>query len=93
EAVRLGSLSSLQPANVRLRRAIRNLEAARDNVRYPLLFDPQTSGGLLASMRPEAAQACLRALHELGYEQAAIIGRVTAESDHLEPVTLISRPH
>ncbi|MDA1100316.1 MAG: selenide, water dikinase SelD [Proteobacteria bacterium] len=93
ETVRLGILSSLQPANVRLRRAIRNLEATRDNIRYPLIFDPQTSGGLLASIRPEEAQACLRALHDLGYDQAAIIGRVTAESEHLEPVTLISRPH
>ncbi len=93
ETVRLGILSSLQPANVRLRRAIRNLEAARDNLRYPLIFDPQTSGGLLASMPPDRAQTCLRALHDLGYDQAAIIGRVTAESEHLEPITLISRPH
>ena len=93
ETVRLGILSSLQPANVRLRRAIRNMESAREHIRYPLIFDPQTSGGLLASMPPESAQYCLRALYALGYDKAAIIGRVTAESDHLEPVTLISRPH
>ena len=93
ETVRLGILSSLQPANVRLRRAIRNLNGARKHERYPLIFDPQTSGGLLASLPAERAQSCLRALRDLGYAKAAIIGRVTAESDHLEPVTLISRPN
>ena len=93
ETVRLGILSSLQPANVRLRRAIRNLNAAGKHERYPLIFDPQTSGGLLASLPAERAQSCLRALRDLGYAKAAIVGRVTAESDHLEPVTLISRPN
>jgi selenide,water dikinase len=93
ETVRLGILSSLQPANVRLRRAIRNLTEAQNHERYPLVFDPQTSGGLLASLPAERAESCLRALRDLGYAEAAIIGRVMAQSDHLEPVTLISRPH
>ncbi|MBT7760206.1 MAG: selenide, water dikinase SelD [Rhodospirillaceae bacterium] len=90
DTVRLGILSSLQPANVRLRRAIRNMAAARENERYPLLFDPQTSGGLLASIQPEAAAACLQELHDLGYEHAAIVGRVHEETDHLEPLTLVA---
>ncbi len=93
ETVRLGILSSLQPANVRLRRAIRNLNAPRKHKCYPLIFDPQTSGGLLASLPAERAQSCLKALRDLGYAKAAIVGRVTAESDHLEPVTLISQPN
>ena len=91
ETVGIGILSSLQPANVRLRRAIRNLNAAGKHERYPLIFDPQTSGGLLASLPAERAQSCLRALLDLGYAKAAIVGRVTAESGHLEPITLISR--
>jgi selenide,water dikinase len=90
DTVRLGILSSLQPANVRLRRAIRNMAAVRENERYPLMFDPQTSGGLLASIRPEAADACLQELYELGYGQATIVGRVNAETDHLEPITLVA---
>ena len=90
ETVQLGILSSLQPANVRLRRAIRNQNEARHHERYPLIFDPQTSGGLLASLPPERAQSCLKALHDLGYGKAAIVGRATATSDHSEPVTLIT---
>jgi selenide,water dikinase len=93
ETVRLGILSSLQPANVRLRRAIRDLDGARKHERYPLVFDPQTSGGLLASLPAERAEPCLQALRDLGYTKAAIVGRVKAESDHLEPVTLISQPN
>ncbi len=89
ETVQLGILSSLQPANVRLRRAIRNLNGAQNHQRYPLVFDPQTSGGLLASLPAARAEPCLRALRDLGYAKAAMVGRVTAESDHLEPVTLI----
>ena len=81
-------MSTLQPANVRLRRGIHNLEAAQGHERYPLLFDPQTSGGLLASLPADRADECIVALHALGYTAAAIVGRVTAESDRLEPVTL-----
>lgn len=90
ETVRLGILSSLQPANVRLRRGISNLDHMKDHPRYPLIFDPQTSGGLLASLPADQAQACLAALQKLGYEDTAIIGRVSAKGEDLEPVTLIS---
>jgi selenide,water dikinase len=90
ETVQLGILSSLQPANVRLRRAIRNQKEAQHHQRYPLIFDPQTSGGLLASLPAKRAQSCLKALHDLGYENAGIIGRVTAKSDHPEQITLVA---
>lgn len=89
ETVQMGILSSLQPANVRLRRAIRNMQAASASPLYPLIFDPQTSGGLLASIPAQNANACLQALIQSGYRHSAIVGRVMAESEHLEPVTLI----
>ena len=83
-----GILSSLQPANVRLRRALRNQQEAASHPRYALIFDPQTAGGLLASVPPERAEACLKALHALGYEHAAAIGRVLEQGEALEPIVL-----
>ncbi len=44
-----------------------------------ILFDPQTSGGLLISVAAEKAAALLAAMHEQGISQAAIIGEVVAE--------------
>ena len=91
ETAQLGILSSLQPANVRLRRAIRNQEDAAMDERYPLVFDPQTSGGLLASLPADRAGDCLKELHDVGYVHAAIVGRVSPASNLLEPITLVSR--
>jgi len=85
-----GILSSLQPANVRLRRALRNQAQMVRHPRYPLLFDPQTAGGLLASVPAARAEDCLRRLRELGYLQAAAIGRVHAQGESLEPIVLRS---
>jgi selenide,water dikinase len=89
ETVQSGIFSSLQPENVRLRRAIRDIESASAHPLYPLIFDPQTAGGLLASVPAANAEACVEELKRLGYEHATIIGEVTAQSDALEPVTLI----
>lgn len=41
-----------------------------------LLYDPQTSGGLLIAVRPSRAAALLAALHTQGSPAAAVIGRV-----------------
>ena len=83
-----GILSSLQPANVRLRRALRNQASMVHHPRYALLFDPQTAGGLLASVPAERAAACLDALRVLGYRQAAVIGRILPQGDALESIGL-----
>lgn len=83
-----GILNSLQPANVRLRRALHNPAEALNHPCYPLIFDPQTAGGLLASVPADRAGACVAALQALGYGKTAVIGRVLAQGDALEPVTL-----
>jgi selenide,water dikinase len=88
DCVQAGIVSSLQPANVRLRRALRNGDEFVGDPRYPLLFDPQTAGGLLASVPAAQAAACLQALKAAGYAQTAIIGRITAQGDPIEPVLL-----
>ncbi|WP_396430657.1 selenide, water dikinase SelD [Limnohabitans sp.] len=88
ECVKAGIVSSLQPANVRLRRALRNADEFVHDPRYPLLFDPQTAGGLLASVPAAQAQACVQALQAAGYVHTAIIGRITVQGEALEPVLL-----
>ena len=88
EVVQQGIFSSLQPQNIRLRRAIREVEGAARHPHYALLFDPQTAGGLLASVPAEQAQACIQDLRGLGYQDAATIGTVQAQSDALEPIAL-----
>jgi len=86
--VALGIFSSLQPQNVRLRRAIRELDVVARHPLYPLLFDPQTAGGLLAAVPLAEAERCVAALRTAGYADAAVIGFVSPRSGALEPVTL-----
>ena len=77
ETVRAGLFSSLHPHN---RSAACALTYAGSEVEhhphYELLFDPQTSGGLLGGVPADQAEQCLATLHQLGYQQAAVIGRV-----------------
>jgi selenide,water dikinase len=89
ETVSAGLLSSLQPQNVRLRRAIRNLDAVMTSSLYPLLFDPQTAGGLLASVPSDRTEDCLAALHTQGYDRAAVIGTVQPQMHPGEPITIV----
>lgn len=77
ECFEQGISSSLQPQNIRLRRAIVEVERWSQDPVYPLLFDPQTSGGLLASVPAEAVDSCLRQLHNAGYHRACVIGSIT----------------
>ena len=88
ECTQAGIVSSLQPTNLRLHRALRNQAAFASHPRYPLIFDPQTAGGLLASVPARLAQACLGQLRSAGYTQATVIGRILSRGDALEAVTL-----
>lgn len=88
EMIEIGIFSSLQEQNVRLRRAIKDPEALREHKHFPLLFDPQTSGGLLAAIPADNAVACLAELKELGYPVSVIIGEVTDDAESVESVTL-----
>ena len=86
ETVSRGIFSTLQPQNLRLRRAISNLEEAAGDPRYPLIFDPQTSGGLLASLPARRADRCVDKLRELGYPLSAIVAEVSPKGDLPESI-------
>lgn len=89
ECVQAGITSSLQSANVRLRRALRNQEQFVSHPRYPLIFDPQTAGGLLASVPADKVDECIEALKAQGYPHTCKIGRILPQGDALEPIVLI----
>jgi selenide,water dikinase len=89
ETIKAGIFSSLQPQNIRLRRAVRDLDRVAAAPDYPLLFDPQTAGGLLASLPAAHVDDCLAELKALGYQAAAVIGTVQAPSTHVEPISVI----
>ena len=48
---------------------------------FQILFDPQTSGGLLASVPPNQIGNALAELHQLGYRHSTCIGRVYEAKD------------
>jgi selenide,water dikinase len=47
-----------------------------ETVLIDLLFDPQTSGGLVISLSPDVADACLKELKDEGIKSARIIGDI-----------------
>ena len=86
ETAAAGILSSLQPQNVRLRYAVTNHDAVKSTTGYALLFDPQTAGGLLASVSAAQADACVIELHALGYVHAAVVGDVQPSTGQEAPI-------
>jgi len=50
-----------------------------ERVLQDVLFDPQTSGGLLICVAPEKAEDLLKDLRAKGIQEAAIVGEVIAE--------------
>ncbi|WP_020694630.1 selenide, water dikinase SelD [Reyranella massiliensis] len=65
-----GLASSLQPENLRARHLIDGMDRMASHAKLPLLFDPQTAGGLLAAVPAEAA----------GKIEGVVIGEVRART-------------
>jgi len=76
--LRRGVRSTAHPENAKARRAMWVDEAAARRPALDLLFDPQTSGGLLLGIPAERAEALLQALRAAGDPAAAVIGVVAA---------------
>ncbi len=87
ETLAKGIFSSLYPENLRVSASIQNWEQASLHPLYPLLFDPQTSGGLLATVPAESASACLNALQQ-EYHESRIIGRVLLLDTGMLPIKI-----
>jgi selenide,water dikinase len=88
--VAAGVVSTMHAANVR--NASWSLQQPRgiDQARLQLLFDPQTSGGLLIAVPPARAAELCTALQERGYSSAAIVGEITdrAQGNQL-PIVIV----
>ncbi|MBT9311538.1 selenide, water dikinase SelD [Leptothoe kymatousa] len=69
-----GYRSSLHDRNCQVACQVSNPQPQHPN--YPLLFDPQTSGGLLAAIPTGRVPDCLTALNQSGYVHSAAIGEV-----------------
>ena len=69
-----GIASTLKPDN---ESAVAAYHGRAAHIAYPLLFDPQTAGGLLCGVPKDRAAACLAALRHAAAPDAAIIGTVT----------------
>lgn len=80
ECMGQGVFSSLFPANARLRHAVHATDAVVKEAMYPIVFDPQTSGGLLAGVPKDRVAACVAALKEVNCD-AVVIGYVTERRD------------
>jgi len=92
ECAERGILSTLHPANLRLLRAVANPEEGAGSRRWPLLFDPQTAGGLLGSVPPDRAEGCVATLRGAGYARTGVVAEVAEASRPETPVELVGGP-
>ena len=69
---------------------VKTLDSA-DETHLPLLYDAQTSGGLLVSMSEPNAKRYVEAMHARGHNATSIVGRIVAKaSDNQEGEVRIS---
>ncbi|MEC4988316.1 MAG: selenide, water dikinase SelD, partial [Oscillatoria sp. PMC 1068.18] len=90
ETIKQGIMSSLQPQNLRVASYLENAEQFSHLATYQLLFDPQTSGGLLATIPEEKAKDCLKNLQAAGYRESRIIGRVRENTDRVKTISAVA---
>ncbi len=90
ETLKQGIFSSIYPENLTFAQQIGNREQVHFHPCYPILFDPQTAGGLLASVPAEKGKDCLQELQALGYCDSRLIGHVTAAVRGQRPIQIKS---
>lgn len=93
EMLREGIFSSLQEENIRLKQVISNLDSCSGHQSYPLLFDPQTAGGLLAGVPRDNVAQCIKQLKQSGYHKATVIGEICKKDSSQYFVKLTGEVH
>jgi len=88
EISKKGIRSSLFEQNRRMESLIHGTKMFSHDEYYALLFDPQTSGGLLASVPLERVDGCVEKLKNLGYESTRIIGKAIPASKEQPAIVL-----
>ena len=88
ECIAAGVESTLAPANREHLQKRWQVEAdsgvaGASDVEAAILYDPQTSGGLLAGVPASRIDQVILQLRDAGYKQAACIGQVTDRKRHL----------
>jgi selenide,water dikinase len=81
EMYRKGMTTGVNRANRRLVGNHIRFENALPSWHQEIVMDPQTSGGLLAAVRTDQAEALLTDLHGHGVSAARLIGKVTPRSE------------
>ena len=78
KALKAGIESTMAEPNSAFASRISNLLVRQEN---RLLFDPQTSGGLLAAIPAQSSELALNSLRSNGYPEAKVIGTFIERSD------------
>ena len=92
ECIKNGIFSSLHNSNKASEISITNKNDFKKSNMYELLFDPQTAGGLLASIPNTRIHETLKLIKEAGHLEAQVIGRVVNESSTLPTIELKKTP-
>ena len=82
-----GIVSSLHADNQLNAARISNQTEFQNHELFPVLFDPQTAGGMLISLPRSRAEDCLKMLLATGHDRAAMVGEIT-ETEQAGTVTL-----
>ncbi|MGK7878916.1 MAG: selenide, water dikinase SelD [Crocosphaera sp.] len=86
ETLKQGITSYLHSQNLDNKNYLICSETLENSTKYSLLFDPQTSGGLLAFVSVENADDCLQELIISGYKDSQIIGKVVEKNNNISCV-------
>ena len=89
ECAARGRLSSLHTENSAAMAAIANAGDFARDPRLAMLFDPQTSGGLLGGIPSDRSAECIAALRAAGCPHAAVIGDVIELESAESPIRIM----